>query len=179
MRRRNSSSELRDLRRARRLGVCVVDRTRSVDVGLLRRRLMRAAKLVRTRLGELSVALVDARTMARLHRQFLGHAGATDVLTFAMDATAGGRALSGEVVICVPVARKRAAAAGVGADEELLLYALHGLLHLSGFDDKAAEDFRRMHRAEDRILEKIGVGRVFEARGGDGGRNGRGKGRAA
>jgi probable rRNA maturation factor len=143
--------------------IAVVDQTRSINTAILCRRLRQAARLVRTSLRELSVALVGTATMSRLHRQYLGVSGPTDVLTFAIDMGAGGGAVSGEVVLCVSVARRQAATAGVSLNDELLLYALHGLLHLCGYDDRDGGGYRRMHRAEDRILKKIGVGRIFDA----------------
>jgi probable rRNA maturation factor len=144
------------------LRIAIVDCTDSVDTAQLKRQLSRCARRVRTRLRELSVALVDSRTISRLHRQFLGVGGPTDVLTFPLE-TSGRppRAVSGEVVLCVPLARRRAAANGIGDADELLLYALHGLLHLSGYEDATAKGFGRMHRAEDHILKSIGVGPIF------------------
>lgn len=47
---------------------------------------------------------------------------------------------------------------------ELLLYALHGLLHLSGFDDRTDSEFAAMHAREDEILTRLGVGPVFSQR---------------
>jgi probable rRNA maturation factor len=145
------------------LRISIVDCTNSVNTVRLKRQLSRCATQLRTPLRELSVALVDARTSSRLHRRFLGISAATDVLTFPLE-TAGRppRAISGEVVVCVPVARRRAAASGICDADEMLLYALHGLLHLSGYDDATAKGFRRMHRAEDHILKSIGVGAVFQ-----------------
>ena len=60
-----------------------------------------------------------------------------------------------------PRARRRARAEGVPVERELLLYALHGMLHLAGFDDRTDRDFAAMHRTEDDILTRIGVGAVF------------------
>ena len=45
---------------------------------------------------------------------------------------------------------------------ELLLYAAHGVLHLCGLDDRTAAGFREMHRKEDEILTRLGVGPVFD-----------------
>jgi hypothetical protein len=42
-----------------------------------------------------------------------------------------------------------------------LLYAIHGVLHLAGYDDRTRRGFVRMHQREDRILKRIGVGPVF------------------
>jgi probable rRNA maturation factor len=101
--------------------------------------------------------------MAELHQQFMGLPGPTDVLTFPLDKDARGRVTAGEVVICVSEARRRARAHGVPVEKELLLYALHGMLHLCGFDDRTDRDFAAMHRTEDQILTAIGVGPVFAA----------------
>jgi hypothetical protein len=43
----------------------------------------------------------------------------------------------------------------------LLLYGLHGMLHLCGFDDRTERAFRAMHAKEDEILTRLGVGPVF------------------
>ena len=99
--------------------------------------------------------------MAALHEQFLGIPGPTDVLTFPLDEDGQGRVTAGEVVICVPEARRQAKRNGVGVERELLLYALHGMLHLCGYDDRTAAAFRTMHATEDRILTQLGVGPVF------------------
>ena len=109
----------------------------------------------------LSVAVVDDATMAELHERFLGVAGPTDVLTFELDHDAAGRVSEGEVVICLGEATRQAAGRGHGVAEELLLYAVHGLLHLSGYDDRDADAYERMHAAEDDLLAKVGVGAVF------------------
>lgn len=127
------------------------------------RRLLSAALLhVRTAPRSLSVALVGDATMSKLHRQFLGIEGPTDVLSFPLELDSHGRVLDGEVIVCVPHAKRAAITRGVDPRDELLLYALHGALHLSGHDDTTPTGFRRMHRTEDRILRAIGVGPVFD-----------------
>ena len=130
-------------------------------VPFLRRHLRAAHRILRPPLRELSVALVSDKRMAQLHRRFLNIAGPTDVLTFPLDHDARGRPVAGEVVVCVPEARRRAGAEGVTVERELLLYALHGLLHLCGHDDRTDAAFRAMHRTEDQILTRLGVGPVF------------------
>lgn len=127
----------------------------------LRDPLMAAHQLLRPRLKELSVALVGDQAMSLLHERFLGVPGPTDVLTFALDSDSRGRAASGEVVVCVPEARRQARRRGGSIDRELLLYALHGMLHLVGFDDKTESGYRQMHRKEDEILTALGIGPVF------------------
>ena len=131
-------------------------------VPFLRTHLRRAhALLPSTRLTDLSLAIVDDATMSRLHLQFMNIPTPTDVLTFPLDESDDGLPTTGEVVVCLPEARRRAREEGVPLKNELLLYALHGLLHLSGFDDRTARDYRRMHQTEDRILSSLGIGPTF------------------
>lgn len=132
-------------------------------VPYLRKHLRAAHRILRPPLGELSVALVGDRRMAALHEQFLNLPGPTDVLTFPLETDRRGRPLSGEVVVCVPEARRQARDRGLPVERELLLYALHGLLHLAGFDDRTSPGYRTMHRTEDMILTELGIGTVFAA----------------
>ena len=132
-------------------------------VAYLRAKLVAAHRLVPAAPAEMSLVLVDDLKMSQLHQRFMGIAGPTDVLTFPLDADARGRSTCGEVVICVGEARRQARQRHVPVERELLLYALHGLLHLCGFEDKTAAGFRKMHRTEDAILSQLGVGPVFAA----------------
>ena len=128
----------------------------------VRSNLKKARLILKSQLSELSVAFVGDAEMSRLHEAYLGIAGPTDVLTFPLEQDKRGRDITGEVVVCVPEARRQAVLTGNSAREEVLLYALHGMLHLSGFDDKTPEGFRKMHRKEDEILQHLGIGPVFD-----------------
>jgi probable rRNA maturation factor len=128
----------------------VVDRQRAVPraAGACRR----AAELVLPG-RDVTVALVDDATIARLHERFLGVPGPTDVLSFP----------HGEIVVSGDTARREARARGVEPLHELLLYVVHGALHLAGYRDKKAKDRKAMRAAERRILGRLGVGDVFAA----------------
>jgi probable rRNA maturation factor len=130
-------------------------------VGDLKRQLVRAHRILRPPLRELSVALVGDARMSKLHRRFMNIAGPTDVLTFELEHDAEGSVTAGEVIVCVPEARRQAKERGIELRMELLLYALHGMLHLCGFDDRTDRGFRTMHRREDDILTALGFGPVF------------------
>jgi probable rRNA maturation factor len=105
-------------------------------------------------LSRLTVRLVDDAEMSRLHARHMNDPTTTDVLTFVDGAEA-------DVAVCVDEARRRSAEMGHDLRRELLLYALHGLLHAVGFDDRTPADFERMHAEEDRLLAAIGVGATF------------------
>jgi len=131
----------------------------------LRSNVLRACRLLHPPLRELSIALVDDAQIKRLHLHFLGEGSVTDVLSFPLELDRAGRVLSGEIVVCVPQARRQARRLGTTLADELLLYVLHGLLHLCGWDDRTAADFVAMHAQEDLILQRLGIGRVFAAPG--------------
>ncbi|MGA2230221.1 MAG: rRNA maturation RNase YbeY [Tepidisphaeraceae bacterium] len=124
----------------------------------LRKYLRKAHGIMRSPLAELSVALVGDATMSALHERHMGIPGPTDVLTFELDRDDQGRVTSGEVVVCVPQARRQAKGP---LREEVLLCALHGMLHLNGLDDRTPRQFDDMHKQEDMILTRLGIGRVF------------------
>ncbi len=128
----------------------------------LRRYAERALALAAPQLRELSIVLVGDAAIARLHKQFFGDPATTDVITFPLELDRRGRATCGELYLCVPMARRQAALRGIDPERELLLYAIHGMLHLSGYDDTNARGYATMHRKEDQILRHLGIGVVFD-----------------
>ena len=93
-------------------------------------------------LAEIEVAIVSDRVIARVHREFMGIRGATDVITFA----------HGEIVMSAPTAQRHARDYGHPTDHELALYTVHGLLHLNGYEDATPRAAARMHRTQARVL---------------------------
>ena len=132
-----------------------------------RGRLLRARGLVRWLVrvappaarGDMSVALVSDAKMRALNRRFRGRSQATDVLSFPMDPDPRlpgfTPCLLGDVVIATGVASRQAHAAGHAVEIEFRRLALHGLLHLLGYDHK--RDDGKMARLERRLLRKGGV----------------------
>lgn len=136
--------------------------SRPALVAYLERWLPQALHLVPGAPASLSIALVGDTRMAALHEKFLHLPGSTDVLSFALDHDQHGRVMTGEVIVCVPFARREAKRRKLQLEHEILLYALHGILHLSGYDDRTPGDHARMHAKEDGILRELGIGPVFQ-----------------
>jgi probable rRNA maturation factor len=103
---------------------------------------------------EMGVVVVDDATLAAMHAEWLDDASLTDVITFDLGADLDGPA--GEVYVSVDRARAVAAQRGIDPARELVLYVVHGVLHLCGFDDHAEEDRRRMRLAEREVLVDLG-----------------------
>jgi len=114
------------------------------------RRVLALALRMAGRDAELSVALVGDEEMTALNERFLGRAEVTDVLAFPYSAE--GEPLVGEVIANAELAAREAATRGHTAQDELLLYFVHGLLHLLGYDDHTAPERRRMRRREAEVL---------------------------
>ena len=101
-------------------------------------------KFALQQLDEVSIAIVSDRTIARIHGEFMGLAGATDVITFA----------HGEIVMSAQTAALYAAEHGHRVEVELALYTVHGLLHLNGFEDATSRDAARMQKVQTRVLNE-------------------------
>jgi len=108
-----------------------------------------------TAAGEVTVAIVSDRRMRSLNRMFRGKDYATDVLSFPLEGETLGPAALGDIVIAAGVARRQAAEHGHALGTELRVLALHGLLHLLGYDHET--DAGRMARTEARLRRKGGL----------------------
>jgi probable rRNA maturation factor len=129
--------------------------------------LRRVAALADVRLGSITLVIVDDAQMGRLHGQYKDDPSTTDVLTFDLRESPdpdSDEPIEGDIILCVDEAARQAARRGHETRVELLLYAVHGLLHLLGYDDRRAADFRKMHAKEDDLLTAAGFGPVFHGR---------------
>jgi probable rRNA maturation factor len=105
--------------------------------------------------GRVSVAVVSDATMRRVNRQFHDCDEPTDVLAFPL-AAAADDGFDAEIVVSLDTARREAKSHGVEPAAELMLYVVHGALHLTGWDDHALADARRMHARALAILAGLG-----------------------
>lgn len=133
-----------------------------LDTVWVRDRLREAIGLIDRPVARITVSIIDDAEMSRLHKRHGGIDSSTDVLTFPMSDTQA--PIEADIAVSVDVARRAAGELGHRVEHELLLYALHGVLHCAGFDDHSEKDYLTMHAEEDRILRAVGVGVVFEGR---------------
>ncbi len=104
--------------------------------------------------SELSLAFCDDEQLCRLNRQFRGEAWVTDVLSF--PAGDAGPYL-GDIVIAYPHARALAESSGQQPAEMLILLAVHGTLHLLGYEHEEEVARAEMWRAQAAALEAMGI----------------------
>ena len=124
--------------------------------------------------GEVTVRVVDETESARLNERYRRGCGATDVLAFAYGDPAGADADSaghgrspdladedrafGDLVICAAVVEREAARRGKPLEAHWAHIAVHGALHLLGYDHEEAEQARVMEGRERELLEAMGFG---------------------
>ena len=109
--------------------------------------------------AELSVLLVDEEAMEKLHIELMDEPGATDVLSVPMDELTPGtpdkptpQGMLGDIAIGPQVAEVQARNAGHSTQDEMLLLATHGILHLLGYDHEDPEEKAEMFGLQRELL---------------------------
>ncbi|MEI6037069.1 MAG: rRNA maturation RNase YbeY [Planctomycetota bacterium] len=155
------------------VSVDISDRQKILRVGQawLERLVRRALVAEGIEQAEISILLVDDKRIAAVHDEWLGLLGPTDVITF--DHTDNqppglakksrrrdlirGRFLWGDIVVSTETATRVSREFGWTPRQELAYYVIHGLLHLSGYDDLSPADRRKMRGRERSLLKIIGL----------------------
>lgn len=177
-----SQSPLRKGGKFRCYDVAIANRQRSVSLDVTNLRRVAEETLLEEQVAraEISIALVNDAEIWRVNKQFLNHDYPTDVVSFLMEVEwnaidaamsfiavakrgvqprGAGKTLSGEIVIGAAYAAREAAEYGWPTQHEVILYLVHGLLHLCGYDDLSPPEKRIMRRREDAILKRCGLDR--------------------
>lgn len=105
--------------------------------------------------GDVSVAVVDDPEMHELNRRHLDHDYPTDVLSFVFERNPP--SIVGEIVVSAETAKRESRQYGWSPQNELVLYLVHGALHLIGYDDKSPADRQEMRQREAYWLEQLGL----------------------
>ncbi len=105
---------------------------------------------------EVNLVFVDVAEMTELHIKWMDEGGPTDVLSFPMDIPVDeNEAVTlGDIVISPIVAADQAAAAGHSAEREIFILAVHGLLHILGYDHANPTDEKIMFAKQEDLVKK-------------------------
>ena len=134
---------------------------------VLRRAVMAAAAAVSTTDGELAIVLTDDSAIRALNRQWRGKDEPTNVLSFPAPTPQGPRTmphLLGDIVIAYETTAAEADAQGKAFAHHLGHLAIHGFLHLLGYDHAADGEAEAMERLEIAILAGLDVANPYIAR---------------
>ncbi len=135
----------------------------TVDGELVRRAVERVLAVEKVESAEISLVLTDDAEIHRINREYLGHDDPTDVISFSLapdgEALASPHQVQGELIVSLDTARQVALAQGWSLQAEVILYVVHGLLHLCGYDDQTVETRVIMRQREREILSGLGLPR--------------------
>ena len=106
-------------------------------------------------IAEVDLAVVNRDEIASLNRRYLRRAGPTDVLSFDLS-DADDEGICAQVIVCGDLAAAQAPEHGLTPRRELMVYVIHGLLHLMGYEDDSVRGAARMHARQDELLEAFG-----------------------
>ena len=107
------------------------------------------------RTGRLGVVLTDNVSIHNLNLRYRAHDFITDVISFNLDCSDSN--LEGEAIVSTELAKERCEEFGWDDESELLLYVIHGTLHLVGYDDQEEDDAQRMRQMEAYYLRLLGI----------------------
>jgi probable rRNA maturation factor len=146
-------------KRRRELAIDISSSVRRLSVSRARVREAAIATLKAERAKDamLSITFVGRGAMSQLNRRYLGHHGATDVISFGLNRAGNRGPVVGDVYICAEVARENARAQGISGGEELLRLVVHGTLHVLGQDHPtgAKRTSSPMWRKQEKILARV------------------------
>lgn len=125
--------------------------------------LRKLAALAGVERANITLVLVADKEMAALHEQYKNVKGTTDVLTFDL-CDDDSLSIEGDLILCIDEAARQAKLRGHDTRTELLLYALHGLLHLLNYNDTTPRAYKKMHAKEDELLQRAGFGPIFASK---------------
>ena len=108
--------------------------------------------------GEVGVRVCSDETIREINLRHLQHDYPTDVISFGYVCDCP--SINGEIIVSVDTARRRSAELGWNTKDELLLYVVHGILHLTGMNDVEVDDRLRMRQAEKKVMTKLGIDQI-------------------
>jgi probable rRNA maturation factor len=128
---------------------------RSLDLELVRRGVLAACSTVEIPAGEISILLTSSEAIRTLNSRFRAIDEPTDVLTFPAEDPTGN--LSGDIAISTDVAHLQSKLRGVSIHEEIAFLAIHGVLHLGGYDDHEESDRAAMVAKMNAVAQTAGL----------------------
>lgn len=153
------------------LAIDFMDETETLgdsELAFLDRVLQHAAAVERVGNAEVSLTFVSNDIIKEINKEYRGKDEATDVISFAMEEPgegepeiygAGEERMLGDIVISLDRTREQAGEYGHSFERELGFLAVHGFLHLLGYDHMTEADEKRMFSRQEEILSSLGVTR--------------------
>jgi probable rRNA maturation factor len=130
----------------------------------LRRAVRAAAAALSTTGAELAIVLADDSAVRLLNRQWRGIDKATNVLSFPTETADGEPPLLGDIVLAYETIAREACDEGKPFAHHLAHLAVHGFLHLNGYDHQRDADAEAMEALERKILRRLAIADPYRPR---------------
>ncbi len=104
-------------------------------------------------ISSISVLFISDDEIIEVNKKYLDHNFTTDVITFPLSENSD--PIEGEIYISIDTTRRNSVEFGVSHESELLRVAIHGALHLSGYDDSTSKLKSKMKEKEDYYLDLV------------------------
>lgn len=153
------------------LSIDFLDETNEVKeehINLVERLLQHAADIENIKNAEVSITFVTNEEIHKINREYRDKDAPTDVISFALEELGEGEVeivgddlprVLGDIIISIDRTKEQAIEYGHSFERELGFLAVHGLLHLLGYDHMTEEDEKEMFSKQDEILTSFGLGR--------------------
>lgn len=128
----------------------------SLSKSLIRKSLKILKSELSLKIAHLQINILNCADIIALNQKYLNHDYNTDIITFDYRVELA-NPIDGEIFISFEDAQKNAEKYKVSLNNELIRLIIHGVLHLSGFDDKSPIEKRKMKKMENYFLEKLKV----------------------
>ncbi len=116
-----------------------------IDNRFFEKTVTKLAKLLKIKLPEISLVFLNDKEMKNLNRKYRKRNRLTDVLSFDY----------GEILICLPQAKRQAKLLNHSLKDELVILLIHGILHLVGYNDETKKDYNKMSKKQKALWQKI------------------------
>ena len=131
-------------------------RKRKVGKRRIEEKVHRILEILGVENAELSILITDDAHIRDLNRTYRGKDSPTDVLSFPIDATVGGRRILGDVVVSIDTAERQAKVMGTTIEDVVDRLLIHGVLHLLGYDHEGeGEEAKEFFRLEDKVYAEL------------------------
>ena len=105
-------------------------------------------KILKKHKASIEITFLSDTDIRSINKKYKGRDRPTDVLSFELGEL-------GEILISSDTALKNSRRFGTSFEEEIVLYVIHGILHLHGYDDETAQEKKRMSKKEEFILKRL------------------------
>ena len=133
-----------------------LNKKRKINTGSVKRLALRVLGDFRRKNALVDITFVTDKKIKALNKRYMRRNAPTDVISFSLkdERFLQRKILIGDIYISSDMASENAKHFGSAYEEEISLYVIHGLLHLIGFDDKAAEEKNKIRELERKLLKK-------------------------